>query len=295
MSKELARLYASKFIQRKDVKAVQLDRDGGGLRTGDWFPDTRIRRDHSSHLPTGWTMDHLLAHLEGTRTYGHYLLDEENNCKLFAFDIDLKTEGTYVKVPDWTEMPDFNGNTVEEDAWIEDQVVVTDDVNPLELWHTRKKSALEARNWYKYQMKHLAYIIASSIEQMGFGTAVAYSGNKGIHVYGFTGTMPAVEVREAAMIALDMSGEFEPVRGKNFYRHKNEDPVHGFSNFSIEIFPKQTSLEGKQMGNLMRLPLGVNHKNPADPTFFLDMTTPLSQFTPHSDPVKLLSGGSVFE
>lgn len=294
MSKELARLYASKFIQRRDVKAIQLDRDGGGLTMGDWFPDTRVRRENSPHLPAGWNMEHLLAHLEGKRTYGHYLLDEENKCKLFAFDIDLKKTGNYVKLPDWSAIPE-GLSSEEEDAWIEAQIVVGEDVNPLELWHTRKRSALEARNWYKYQMKSLAHIMASSIEQMGFSTAVAYSGNKGVHVYGFTGPMPAAEVRDAAMIALDMSGEFEAVRGKNFYQHKSDDPIHGYQNFSIEVFPKQDSLDGKSLGNLMRLPLGKNHKNPEDPTFFLDMTTPLGQFTPHADPVKLLSGGSVFQ
>lgn len=293
MSKELAKLYAKKFIQRRDVKAVQADRPGGKLDTGDWFPDSKITRQNSPHQPTGWNMDHLLAHIEGERTYGHYLLDQEDKCKLFAFDIDLNKEGSWVKLPDWNALPEFVKQE-DEDKWIEAQIIVSEGINPLELWHSRKRSAQDARTWYKYQMKHIAHILAVSIENMGFETAVAYSGNKGVHVYGFTGAMDASEVRDAAMIALDMSGEFESVRGKNFFQHKNDDPVHGFQNFTVEVFPKQTSLSGSGYGNLMRLPLGVNHKHPDHPTFFVDMTTPLGQFTPHSDPVKLLTGGSVF-
>jgi hypothetical protein len=43
----------------------------------------------------------------------------------------------------------------------------------------------------------------------------------------------------------------------------------------------------------MRLPLGKNHKS-SDPTFFLDMTTPLGQMTPHQNPTALLESGDPF-
>src|SRR5687767_4638892 len=110
MSKELAKAFARRFIQRPDVKAVQLDRDAGHLSQGDWFPDTKIdpaKRPNSPHLPHGFNMDHLLAHLAGERTYGHYLLNSADECKMFAFDIDLidKTDesgvglGNYVWYP----------------------------------------------------------------------------------------------------------------------------------------------------------------------------------------------------
>jgi hypothetical protein len=278
LSRALAKLFASRFIARPDVKAIQLDRAGGGLGTGDWFPDTRVnaeRRPNSPHLPAGFSMDHLLAHIEGRRTYGHYLLGSDNTCKVFAFDIDLKAKsvGTWV---------DFESGEVHDEA------------NPLELW--RSKSNIAARNWYKYQMKMLAHRLAVEIGNIGgVDCAVAYSGHKGVHVYGFTGPMPAVEVREAAILVLDEIDEFEAVKGQAFWEHKNDDPVHGFKNFSIEVFPKQVDLKnGKQLGNLMRLPLGVNHKAPKDPTFFLDMTAPLGQFTPVKDPIELLTKGNPF-
>lgn len=303
MSKQLAKLFASKFIQRPEVKAIQLDRSGGGLSQGDWFPDTRInkeRRPNSPHFPLGFTMPHLLAHLEGQRTYGHYLLDDDSMCKLFAFDIDLEKGGTWVDQPDWSQVPEeINADPAAEEAWYQQTCVkhvveATGQPNLRDLWVDRSRTAAPARNFMKGQMKQLAHMFASKIVELEIPCAVAYSGSKGIHVYGFTGTLPASEVREAAMLVLDMIDEFEPMRGKNFFQHKNDDPIHGFKNFSVEVFPKQGSLDGKTLGNLMRLPLGTNWKNPKDPTFFVDMTSPLAELRPHADPIALLEGGNPF-
>lgn len=302
MSKELARLLAKKFIQRPDVKAIQLERSGGGLSQGDWFPDNRVnpeKRPNSPHLPHGFNMAHLLAHLDGERTYGHYLLDADSNCKLFAFDIDLEKSGSIVSTPNFKDMPEGLSSESEEMWFREHSVIdIVDAKSPQnlrDLWADRRREAAPARRWLKYQMKHLAHIIAAKVVELDIPCAVAYSGSKGVHVYGFTGTLPAVEVREAAMLVLDMLDEFEPMRGKNFFRHKNDDPFHGFQNFSVEVFPKQGSLDGRSLGNLMRLPLGKNWKNPKDPTFFVDMTTPLAEMRPVADPVKLLEGGNPFD
>jgi len=299
VSKELAKLFAKRFIQRPDVKAIQLAKAGGGLQVGDWFPDSRIkpeRLDRSPHAPLGFNMNHLLAHLSGERTYGHYLLDDQSMCKMFVFDIDLQKGGTYVKQPNWEE---YKGG--DEEEWYHKNSVVEvvesskTDPQPLrDLWQDRSRTAAPARAWFKHQMKQLAHMFASKTTELGIDCAVAYSGSKGVHVYGFTGPLPASEVREAALLVLDMIDEFKADRGKNFFVHKNDDPFHGFQNFSIEVFPKQVDLEGKSLGNLVRLPLGVNHKNPKDPTFFIDMTTPLAEFKPHKDPVKLLEGGNPF-
>lgn len=296
MSKDLARLLAKNFIQRPDTKAVQLSRDSGGMSAGDWFPDSKInqdRRPNSPHLPHGFNMSHLLAHLSGERTYGHYLLDDDSNAKVFCFDIDLEKKGTYVTVPEFTPgMTDLQAQKL-----MDESLVHVDGINTTlrDLWQDRRRSAAPARAWFKYQMKTVAHILAAKIVELDVPCAVAYSGSKGVHVYGMTGSMPAKEVREAALLVLDLVDEFEPVRGKHFFRHKNDDPIHGFQNLSIEVFPKQDTLEGKNLGNLLRLPLGVNHKNPKDPTFFLDMTTPLASFTPHKDPVRLLEEGNPFK
>lgn len=300
MSKELAKLLARRFIQRADTKAIQFDKAAGQFKPGDWFPDSKIdpaKRPNSPHLPHGFNMAHLLAHLSGERTYGHYLLDDASQAKVFCFDIDLEKKGSWVSQPDWSKADPF-ASPEEEEAWYMansvTHVVDGGAVTLRDLWVDRRRSAAPARNWFKYQMKTVAHILASKIVELEIPCAVAYSGSKGVHVYGMTGTLPAKEVREAAMLVLDMVDEFEPVRGKHFFHHKNDDPIHGFQNLSIEVFPKQDTLDGKSLGNLLRLPLGVNHKNPKDPTFFLDMTTPLAAFKPHKDPVKLLEKGDPF-
>lgn len=292
MSKELAKIFASRFIQRPDVKAVQMDRDTRILKQGDWFPDSKIdpvKRPNSPHLPHGFKMEHLLAHIAGERTYGHYLLDQEDKCKLFAFDIDLidKPEGNYVVDPE-----NVDSEAMDEASYIEN-ITVIENVNPRELWHDRRQQ--QAREWYKYQLKHTAHILAAKVRELEIDCAVAYSGSKGVHVYGFLGSLPAREVREAALLVLDMVDEFEPSKGQHFWKHKNTDPIMGFgSNIEIELFPKQDTLKDKSLGNLMRLPLGKNWKNPKDPTFFIDMTAPLGSFVPHPDPLKLLQGGDCF-
>jgi hypothetical protein len=143
----------------------------------------------------------------------------------------------------------------------------------------------------KLQFKTMAHMLAKSItEELGLRCAVAYSGGKGVHVYGFTGTVLASEARLAAQIVLDDLGCFKLTKGVNFYKHTDEDPFTGFPNLSIEVFPKQNTLDGKDLGNLMRLPLGRNLKS-TDPTFFIDMTTALGDMTP-VDPIWALTTDS---
>lgn len=271
MSKPLAKIIASRFIQRRDVKAVQ-------LRDGKWTPDNRIRNTEIHGL--GFSMPSLLRHLDGKATYGHYLLDAESHCRVFVFDIDLEKAGYWVKYP--TE-------DVSNEEFDERTEIIP--CNPRELWLDR--SASDARAWFKLQMRDLAQRFAKATTEIGVPCATAYSGSKGVHVYGFTGNLPAPEVREAADIVMELVGGFEPTRGDNFYKHTNPDPVRGFTNFSIEVFPKQSSLEGKSLGNLVRLPLGRNQKS-KDPTFFLDLKAPMAELRPHPDPIELLESGDAY-
>jgi hypothetical protein len=295
MSKDLAKILALRFIQRRDVKAVQFTKDVGNFHAGDWFPDAKIdpaRRPNSPDLPHGFNMDHLLAHIAGERTYGHYLLDPENKARLFCFDIDLEKIGSYVIQPNWENAP---SDPHEQEVWWTENCVAEDDINPRELW--RDRAAVNARAWFKYQLKYCAHLFAHRIVDLNIPCAVAYSGNKGLHVYGFTGEMPADEVRGAADLVLEtLSDQFELYKGKNFYRDKNPDPMFGLQNLSIEVFPKQETVsDDGGYGNLLRLPLGKNFKNPKDPTFFLDMSDgSMNTFKPVSDPIKLLTEGNPF-
>lgn len=282
MNDQLAVMYAKRFIQRRDIKAVQFSNGG-------YSPDRELKNrstgqpDLGPHAPMGFEMQHLHAHLEGRATYGHYLLDQEDNARLFAFDIDLQKTGFYVPMTQWDE-------TQSEQDWENaQQPIPVSDLRAA--WLDR---AHPARPWIKYQMGMLARKFSKVIiEQLGIGCAAAYSGNKGVHVYGFTGPMKANQIRAAALLCLDVMGDWEAIRGQHIFGHKVADPALGYQNFTIEVFPKQDSLDGKDLGNLMRLPLGRNLKSP-DPTFFLDLSTPIGVMQPHPDPVSLLNSGNPF-
>lgn len=283
MTEELENWLAKRFIQRIDVKAVQLPKDA--LHPWPWYcPDNKLPpRIRPYHQPLGFRREHLKAHLAGEATYGHYILDENSRCKVITFDIDLieadPKNGVYGS---WVDMLDPEAS---------DEPTVIEPCSPRDLWADRAE--VGARNWYKYQMKMLATRFCSTFMEMGLPTAAAYSGNKGIHVYGFVDAMPAAEAFQGAEIALAMIDEFEPYKGNHTFIHRNPDPWQGYRNFTVEVYPKQESLQGKTLGNLVRLPLGRNIKS-TDPTFFLDLTTPMAEFKPHPDPVRLLREGNPF-
>lgn len=275
MNDELAILFAKRFIQRRDVKAVQFN-------SGAYVPDREIKH-LNSHGPLGFKMEHLHQHLNNSATYGHYLLDAESNARLFAFDIDLKKVGSYIH-----DVPYVDG--VDEKEWEKSHQPI--EINPREAWADR---AHPSRYWIKMQMGMLARKFVSAIEkELSIPCAAAYSGNKGIHVYGFTGPMPAAQVRAAATFVIESTDDWELERGQHQYRHKLQDADLGYPNFSVEVFPKQDNLDNKDLGNLMRLPMGRNLKS-SDPAFFLDLTTPPGVMAPHSNPVSLLETGSHYE
>lgn len=264
MANELVDLIAKRFIQRKDVKAVQFhSRDSDG-----WTPER-----------TKFTRADLEGHVAGERSLGHYLLDQDSVCKLFAFDIDLEKKGWLPTAA--PELALVDGTHAE---WVKSFV----ECNPREIWQDR---AHPSRSFIKSQMRVLANKLAAVTHQtLGIPVAITYSGHKGMHVYGFTGPVAAAEAREGAQIVLETVGEFQLTRGKAFYMHSNRDPVEGYPNFSIEVFPKQDSLDGKDLGNLMALPLG-KHLRTKFPRFFVNAKAPYSVIEP-TDPVAALASGN---
>jgi hypothetical protein len=240
--KHWASLFARRFIQRKDVKAIQI-------------PDGEYRP-----LREPWRGRDIVAHLKGSKTYGHYMVDQGNLCKLFAFDIDLETTGSLPRgyVP---------GESPKNFA----------PCNPRELWG---REQLVCRPWMVYQFRMIAEKLAGIAQkELEIQTAVAYSGNKGVHVYCFTGPIPAKDARDGAQLVLDTLGEFELVRGNNFWKHRDTDPVDGFPNLSVEVFPKQAEISADGFGNLMRLPGGIHQKSKSE-GYFLDCTAPLNDLRP---------------
>lgn len=268
-------LFASKFIARPDAKAVQYSTR---THAGIWSPHTTTGKHDGERIP--WRREDLTAHLAGTQTFGHYLLSSESRCKLFAFDVDLEKTG-WLPTVSWEAVDD-------ENQWKESFVEVQ---NLRAAWLDR---AHPGRQYMKLQFKEIAHkLLRGIVEELGIPCTAAYSGSKGLHVYGFTGLIDAAEARSGALLVLDEIGEFSPIRGENFFRHRDEDPVEGYGNLSIEVFPKQATLDGKDLGNLMRLPLGRNLKAPEEPTFFIDMTSPLGALQP-MDTVTALTAPNPF-
>lgn len=311
MTTDVAALLAQKFIQRKDVKAVQVA-DGG------YRPDR-----------TPWKMGDLRAHIAGERTHGHYLCDQDSKVKLFVLDIDLEENSERTGFHgNWVERPALGVGEEGADKYFEegkpqeelDQLFLADHkihpANPRIDWRNRRHPG---REWWKYQLRTMADMLTSKIyNELKLPCAAAYSGYKGIHVYGFTGECDAGDARALAIATLELteqtwlpSGKFEPTKGENFFKYRHNsgyprlDEIEGFSNLAIEVYPKQESMDGKDLGNLVRLPMGVNQKSAAvngkgvtvfDPAFFINQAgTAGNDFTPHPNPAALLEEGNPFK
>lgn len=291
---DVAGLLAKTFIARTDVKAAQNS-------SGEYMPVQHCpscNRGYCGHeepkVRDGWKRADIEAHLAREKTYGHYLLSQEDKCKLFAFDIDLDKPDLWTKLdPAIKAVYPYPYEVGVDSAQLYTEVREFD---PRAAWLDR---AHPARTWMKYQLKTVAHALMSAIQrELELPTACAYTGAKGLHVYGLTGLMSAKDVREGAQIVIDSMkethlGPLTAVKGDCFFRFDNQDPVDGQPNLTIEMFPKQDNLDGKDLGNLMRLPLGRNLKNPKDPTFFVDMTAALNDIRP-LDPITALTSGNCF-
>lgn len=255
-----AGLILDAFVQRRDVYALQ-------------NPDGSYRPIHQE-----LTEQIVQRHLDGQITIGHYTADPHGLTRVLAFDVDLETEGTWTRYPLPEQYPALAGD--ELDRWMASHCQNIA-YAPREAWRDRTHPS---RGFVKYMLRQVSEALAYGLRtELGLHTAIAYSGSKGVHVYGFTDPVDVAEARAGCELALDaagalLGGTFELHRGKNFYKLYS-GPAWGDS-FAVEIFPKQSSMEGRKLGNLMRLPLGVNLKNPADPCFFIDRTTAYTHLDP---------------
>lgn len=196
-----------------------------------------------------WTSSDIQDHLAGKKTYGHYLLDPvTNHARVLCFDIDLNKESRL----------EFRSKDEERIGWL------------------------------TAELRCFANSISDKItELLDIPTAQLFSGNKGVHVYGFTGSAPAGSIREAGKLVIESflkpsssEPEFTALRGENFYNH------YSYPEIEIEIFPKQDSVENGHFGNLLRLPLGIHRKSGRE-SFFYDRQASLWEFVP-VNPEKVL-------
>lgn len=259
---ELENLIAKTFIARTDVKARQIS-------TIAYNP-----------VRTPWKRADISAHLSKEVTYGHYLTNQDDQCKLFCFDIDLKAGEGFLPMVDFESVDD---NETWERSFQKQQLRAA--------WAQRSHPA---RSFIKNQLKVIAGQFMRHIyADLGLRTAAAYSGSKGLHVYGFTGMVSARDARDGAQIVLDATENWRPYKGISKFEHVDQDPAKGFGIFDVEVYPKQDTLEGKDLGNLLRLPLGRNLKS-NDPTFFIDFRSPMSVWKP-ADPIWALTTDNPWE
>lgn len=254
---ELIRSLGTKFIERRDVKAVMDEpMPGKGGPPLPWQP-----------IRSPFTMEDFAAHLEGRRTFGHYMVSPvEDTCKLFALDIDLR-ENKPAKLDKDGEIavPAFEG------VYYDDTQKGFLPCNPREDWG---KVDHPARPYLTRHLAIVANLLAQVTAELGIDVAVSLSGNKGLHVYGFTGPIKASFAKESAIEVLKELDFYEE-RGDVFFGHV------GYPNLMVEVFPKQDSLDGKDLGNLMALPLGIHRKTGKKKQFVRVSSDSITVIDPH--------------
>ena len=245
--------------------------------TGEYKPMRTPSAAGKPAVDIPWSDELLAQHLAGEKSLGHYMIGAGDKTKLIAFDIDLeKNSKPGAPHP-------FQG------VWV-DESGVEHEFDARESWKDR---AHPAREQLKTALMWTAVTIAATAErELGLRVAAAYSGNKGVHVYCWPNhfkPMSAEMAYDGAALIMDEIGEFVASRGHNFFRHQDQTPGNILRNVTIETFPKQPKVGNESgYGNLMRLPLGRNLKNPRDGAFFLDLKAPFHTMS-KIDPVVAMS------
>lgn len=251
----LAKLIVSRFIERRDAKAVQTS-------NGAYMPVREDARNTNSAL-IPWRLSDVIDHVEGRKTYGHYLVSLDDTCRCIVFDCDLRDEEVQIS-PNRPEVI----------------------LNPRQVWQAGGDSP--ERRELAMQLRVTAEGFARAARKLlDAPTMVAYSGSKGMHAYVCLdrGTR-AADAREAAMAVIAGLEVIVPDRGKNFFKHVDALPA-----VSIELYPKQDEVKGG-FGNLVRLPLGVNRKT-GGRGFFLDINDGRDPKIKIDDPILALQEGSI--
>lgn len=266
---ELARL----LIHRTDVKAIQ--------RGSAYMP---VENKDGERIP--WTRKNIRDHIAGTRSFGHYIVGTDDKAKFFAFDIDLEKPKPEVgETYQWVGI-EPNGDWTDMEPR---------ECNPREAF-LHPKCPDNLKRFLVSEIRTAADTLATTIRELipEIPILVSFSGNKGLHVYGLTGPVDAGELREVAREIIAATGMWSPSRGDNFFKSaiESNDPRKSLHTVSIEIFPKQDGLSGKDLGNLMRLPLGIHAKS-KQRSYFLGLSSPIDEL--HELPADVAIGGNPWE
>jgi hypothetical protein len=236
-----------------------------------------------------FTRAELSAHLRGEKSFGHYLIGPDDDCvKLVAFDLDLRKELHTTEIASGVKPAMVGGEEGNPPHVCDNPRAVLSDKS-----HRDYQDIVIQLRMLAFQLSHRLRATAAEMEYP-VTVATAFSGSKGIHVYGW------FDKRTKADIAVMVGGVtlasfreqhlvFEPVRGSSTYRNDL-----AFGAVDIEIYPKQGSLEGKTHGNLMRLPLGRNLKTGGRSFFLRDLQFDGDEFEfVETDPLEALEHGTI--
>lgn len=284
----LSTLIARRFIATPNVYAIQ-------NRNGSWRPARAFNPETGKHdgpdLP--FTKQIIDSHLAGEQTIGHYLVNSNNECKIFAFDIDLiKDEAPWIQYPsskDIESLEEKFGDDMERKnaAWEHLVRLGKRTGIPREIWQDKKHPS---RPYLLRQMRGMVEMLSQRISrELDIPVVSEISGLKGVHVLAMTGMIPAADARALAMSVIESFDRFVPDRGNNFFRDTLTDPEEGFPTLEVEIYPKADTIN--RYGNLLALPLGVNQKAPNTKKFFIDQRAAHTLITPRKDPEALLETG----
>ncbi|MGQ9671435.1 MAG: CRISPR-associated primase-polymerase type A1 [Desulfosoma sp.] len=152
----------------------------------------------------------IQEHLQGRKTYGIYLLQQDSRVWLGVIDADLSVA-------------------------------------------LRSPEALrQKRDLVRREQRYLVTRLVETARERHMPILVEFSGGKGFHFwFCLEEALPAAVVRQGLQ---QLASRLQP----------------DLSCFQLEVFPKQDRLEGKGLGNLVKLPLGI-HRLTGRPSYFLNI------------------------
>jgi hypothetical protein len=187
-----------------------------------------------------FTVADIDDHIAGRKTFGHYMVGKDGMCKFGVFDIDM---GKDLITHDGMEFL------------------------PRDAMYTFDHPG---RPYCVKLLRTVAEGLASlARRKIGGQVLVSFSGGKGMHVYVIPKKpLPAKQIRTGVQdVMLTLHPAWAPTKGDNFYAHAGTE----FPTIEIETFPKQDM--ATDLGNLVRLPLGVHRKSKSR-AYFIDIDHP---------------------
>ena len=246
--REAASLMGKLFIQQRARKAV-------------FRPDHKGKW-HWTAINEKYTMDDFVNHLTGTHCLGTYLCDENALVKFLAFDLDLAKESKYLEVYDVPQIDALTEAGADWDGYGTSLGVGTGDLEAA----LHDPDSLAYR-WARIELLTAMRAINAAVkEKLELRTLSVVTGG-GAHVLvPLPEPMAAIDVRSAG---IEIASSLYSARQRNdiFFDYG------GNNELTIEIFPKQDSMEGKEYGNLIRLPFGW-HYGAAIRTYSIDPEAP---------------------